>query len=121
MAELKRNRIELFKEMKDDEPVMESFLTSPFMPMSVILEANDMLAKHEGKELGTMKAQEMREFLDDMADFVAKRVYNNQFTKQDIFDRLHSPDAISELQQQIAFVALGIQSNETKKFLAKKR
>ena len=121
MADLKRNRIELFKEMDGDTPKMESFLTSPFLPMSVILEANDMLAKHEGKIFTEMKSEEMKEYIDDMADFVANRVYNKQFTKQDLFDRLHSPDAIGELQSQIGFVALGIQSNETKKFLAKKR
>lgn len=121
MADLKRNRIELFREMDGDTPKMDSFLTSPFLPMSVILEANDMLAKHEGKVLATMKADELKEYIDDMADFVANRIYNKQFTKKELFDRLHSPDAIGELQSQIAFVALGVQSNETKKFLAKKR
>lgn len=121
MADLKRNRIELFKEMDGDTPKMESFLTSPFLPLSVILEANDMLAKYEGKVLATMKADELKEYIDDLADFVANRIYNKQFTKQDLYDRLHSPNAIEELNEQIGFVALGIQSNETKKFLAKKR
>lgn len=121
MADLKRNRIELFKEMDGDKPKMESFLTSPFMPLSVIFEANEMLAKHEGKVIETMKTEEMRAYIEDMADFVANRVYEKQFTKQDLFDRLHSPNAIFELQSQIAFVALGVQSNETKKFLEKNR
>ncbi|MFE5428168.1 phage tail assembly chaperone G [Peribacillus simplex] len=47
-------------------------------------------------------------------------MYNKQFTKEDLFNGLHAPDAIQTLQEQIIFVAQGRQNDETKKFLAKK-
>lgn len=53
-----------------------------------------------------------------MLDMVVD-IYNNQFTKDDLLDRLHAPDAVEELQQQIQFIAQGQMDEERKKQLAK--
>jgi hypothetical protein len=58
--------------------------------------------------------------IDKLIDFVANKIYNKQFTKEELFNGLHAPDAIETLQRQIMFVAQGQQTDETKKFLAKK-
>jgi hypothetical protein len=50
--------------------------------------------------------------IDQMLDMVVD-IYNNQFTKDDLLDRLHAPDAVEELQQQIQFIAQG-QMDEAK-------
>ena len=46
-------------------------------------------------------------------------IYNHQFSKDDLLDRLHAPDAVEELQQQIEFIAQGQMDEERKKQLAK--
>jgi hypothetical protein len=55
-----------------------------------------------------------------MIDFVATRIYNNQFTKEELFNGLHAPDASRVLYEQILFITQGAQSDETKKFLMSK-
>lgn len=42
MANLKRNMIELVKEVKEGEIVTEKYLTPVFIPFSVVYEAIDM-------------------------------------------------------------------------------
>ena len=53
-----------------------------------------------------------------MLDMVVD-IYNNQFTKDDLLDRLHAPDAVEELQGQIEFIAQGQMDEERKKELAR--
>ncbi|MCT2342638.1 MULTISPECIES: phage tail assembly chaperone G [Niallia] len=120
MANLKRHMIELVKEVKEGEIVTEQFLTPVFIPFSVVYEAIDMteeIAKSEKEKTSTSE----KELFDKLLDFVATRIYNNQFTKEQLFNGLHAPDAIQILQEQIMFVAEGRQNDETKKFLATKR
>lgn len=118
MANLKRNMIELVKNPEEvlngGEPELERFWTPAFIPFSIVREAIGLQVEteEEGKEL---------EIMDKLADFVANRIYNKQFTKDDIYNRLHAPNAIETLQEQILFVAQGHQTEETKNFLAKKR
>ncbi len=59
-----------------------------------------------------------RQLFDMMIDFVVS-VYENQFTRDDVLDRLHAPDATEELQSQIQFVAQGQMGDERKKELKK--
>lgn len=122
MAKLKRNTIELLKEMNGEEVVMQRYLTPPFIPLSVVYEAADLMEKYELKEKKNdqLTSQEVKEYLAEMSDFVANRIYNKQFTKEDLEERFHAPDAFNALQSQILFIAWGVQSDETKKFLEKK-
>ncbi|PWA08660.1 hypothetical protein DCC39_14575 [Pueribacillus theae] len=119
MANLKRNMIELIKNpeevIKGGEPEFDKYWTSPFIPLDVTLEAVDFAEKLENGEITGSES------ILEMADFVAQKIFNGQFTKDDIRQRLHAPDAIDELQSQIFFVARGEQSDATKKFLEKKR
>ena len=119
MANLKRNMIELVKEVKEGEIVTQKYLTPVFIPMSVVYEAIDMTEEIEKSE-GDKKAGSEKELLEKLMNFVAEKVYNKQFTKEELFNGLHAPDAIQTLQEQIIFVAQGRQTDETKKFLAEK-
>lgn len=114
MANLKRNMIELVKDVKEGEIVTEKYLTPVFLPMSVVYEALDL-----SDELASGQAKE-RDMIDKLLDFVANKVYKGQFTKEELINGLHAPDAIQSLQEQILFIAQGQQTDETKKFLAKK-
>lgn len=123
MANLKRNSISLFKEMKGEEVVTERFWTPPFLPMKAVYEAADMMDKFEKaeKEAGVLTSEAIRTSLEEMSEFVANRIYGGQFTKEDIAERFHAPGAYNALQEQIQFVAWGLQTDETKKFLARKK
>lgn len=125
MANLKRNMIELVTavvkgENEEEEKVeTKKYLTPVFIPLSVVYEAMDMMDTMIKAENTTDVSTE-REMIDTMLDFVATKVYGNQFTKDDLINGLHAPDAIQTLQDQVIFVAQGQQTNETKKFLEKK-
>ena len=106
--------IELVKEVKEGEIVTEKYLTPVFIPMSVVYEAMDLLEESE-KPDATEK-----DSLDKFMDFTVDKVYKNQFTKEELMNGLHAPDAIRTLQDQIAFIAQGQQTDATKEFLAKK-
>lgn len=112
MANLKRNMIELVKEVKGDEVITETYWTPPFIPMSVVYEAIDLLDENE--EIKTEKQR-----LDILTEFVAKNIYKDAFTKEQLQDGLHAPDAAQTLMEQVAFIAQGQQSDATKNFLAK--
>lgn len=113
MANLKRNMIELIKEVKEGEIVTQKYLTPVFIPFSIIYEALDMIEKIN-------KSKKEKDLLDKMIDFVATRIYNNQFTKEELFNGLHAPDASRILYEQILFITQGAQSDDTKKFLTSK-
>lgn len=115
MSNLKRNMIELVKEVKSGEVVTEKYWTPVFIPLSVVYEAIDL-----GAELEDGEKNSERELIDKLIDFVANKVYKGEFTKEDLINGLHAPEAIETLQQQIMFIAQGSQSNATKEFLAKK-
>ncbi|MCM3180244.1 phage tail assembly chaperone G [Cytobacillus horneckiae] len=119
MANLKRNMIELVKEVKAGEVVTEKYLTPVFIPFSVVYEAVDMVEEIDKSEKNKNSSSE-KELIDKLIDFVANKVYDKQFTKEQLFNGLHAPNAIETLQEQIMFVSQGRQNDETKKFLAKK-
>ncbi|MED3650606.1 phage tail assembly chaperone G [Heyndrickxia sporothermodurans] len=121
MANLKRNMIELVKEVKEGEVVTEKYLTPVFIPLSVVYEAIDIVEKIEKSLFSSeTNAKEERDLMDQLLDFVSSKLYGNQFSKDELFNGLHGPDAIETLQEQIVFIARGQQTDETKKFLAEK-
>ncbi|GIP63367.1 hypothetical protein J32TS6_19220 [Virgibacillus pantothenticus] len=122
MAKLKRNMIELVKNPEEvlsgGEPEFDKYWTSPFIPLDVTLEAVDFADEIENRDGEEEKESDL---ILKLANFVAEKIYNGQFTVEDIRKKLHAPDAIEELQSQIFFIARGQQSASTKEFLAKKR
>src|SRR5690606_2553911 len=102
MANLKRNSIELFKEVKEDEVITEKFWTPPFIPLKVVYEAADLMGKYEkiGPDSGELTSAEVRSSLEEMTEFVANRIYAGQFTKEELEERFHAPDAYGAMQEQ---------------------
>ena len=123
MANLKRNMIELVKNPeeanKGGEIETERFWTPVHIPLKVMYEALDLSEEMANIESGKSK-KSFRDAMDLMMDFIANKAYNGQFTKDDLVERLHAPDAINILQEQIGFIASGEQSGGTRDFLEKK-
>ncbi|MGR6342583.1 phage tail assembly chaperone G [Priestia megaterium] len=116
MANLKRNVIELVKEVTaDGEVITEKFLTPPFIPLSVVYQAMDLVEEAQKGETAE------REMFDRMIDFVVNDIYGKKFTKDELVNGLHAPDAVEVINDQVLFVSQGRQSDETKKFLENKR
>jgi hypothetical protein len=115
MAKLKRNVIEVVKEVKEGELISEKYLTPVFIPLSVVYEAIDLASELGGKN------QNEKDIIDKLLDFVANKVYKGQFTKEELFNGIHGPEASTMLWEQLLFVTQGMQTEETKNFLAKKR
>ena len=120
MANLKRNMIELIKNPEEvaqgAEVEIEKIWTPAFISLDVTYEAMDLMDKLEADEEMSGK-----EVLDLLLDFVGNKIYNGQVTVDDLRKRLHAPDAIKTLQEQVLFIAQGQQSDATKSFLEKKR
>ena len=115
MANLKKNLIVLVKEVKEGEILTETYYTPAFIPLSVVYQAIDL-----SKEMGKVTVDTEKEIIDKMVDFVAKDIYKNQFTKEDLINGLHAPDAIQTLREQVIFITRGQQTDEVKKLLEKK-
>lgn len=115
MANLKRNMIELVEEVKEGEIVTKKYLTPPFIPLSVVYEATDLMDEDLNKDVTE------KDMLDKLMIFVADKVYGGQFTRDDLFNKLHAPDGVSTLRDQVVFIGQGQQTDATKEFLAKKR
>lgn len=123
MANLKRNMIELVKNpeevAKGGEVELEKYWTAPFLPLTITYEAIDLMEEVEKAE--EEGSSGIKKQLDLMLDFVATKAYGGQFKKDDLSNRLHAPDAIATLTEQVTFIAQGQQSEKTKNFLANKK
>lgn len=116
----KRNFIKLAQlddngEVKLDtngNPKVETFITPTHISFRKIYDASDLM------DGGQDENKSSKEAMDEMLDMVVD-IYDKQFTKDDLLDRLHAPDAVEELQQQIGFIAEGQIDDERKKQLAK--
>lgn len=115
MANLKRSRINLVTEVKEGEIITKTFLTPPFLPMSIMYEGLDVAESIENDGLTE------REKMEKMTIFVADTLYKGQFTTEELVNGLHGPEAVDTLQEQLIFATNGYQSDDTKNFLAKKR
>jgi len=100
--------------VKGAEIELEKFWTPPFIPFSFTIQSVKMMEELEKKDMSELDQ------MDKLADLVTK-IYGNQFSKEDLYNRLHAPDAITELQSQVFFIARGEQTDETKKFLKEKK
>ena len=105
MAELKRNKIQLLKNVeeveKGGEPEFETYWTPPFIPWRKIREAMQLSSEMEKGNVNEL------EMMDKMADFVANDIYGGRFTKDDLFDRLHAPDGNNVIIKQVQFLSTG--------------
>lgn len=115
MSNLKRNYIKLInnpEKVQNDnaEPQFETFITPHFIPFRLIYSSMDALATADDPNTSESEA------LDELMNMVTE-IYNNQFNREDILDRLHSPDALEELRGQVEFVAQGKMEEERKKEL----
>lgn len=124
MANLKRSSIELVQNLEEvlegGEVELKKYWTPPFIPWRVAREATELRAELE--DLKDLTASKMElEMTDKLADFVANRIYQGQFSVDDLYDRLHSPDAVATIYQQIQFVSDGQQSQSKNVSQAKKR
>src|SRR5699024_3522262 len=90
----------------------DTFITPTQIPFRKIYDAADLM---DGASEENASAQEN---IDQMLDMVVD-IYNNQFTKDDLLDRLHAPDAVEELQGQNEFIAQGKIDEERKKKIAR--
>lgn len=106
--------IELITEVKEGELVTKKYLTPMFLPLSVVYEAIDLMA-----EMQNVNVNNEKEMIEKLLAFVADKAYGGQFTKDELFQGLHAPDAMRVLQDQVLFVARGDQNDDTKKYLAK--
>ena len=122
MANLKRNMIEFVKNidevLKGGEVEVERFWTPPFIPFAQVREALQLAAEVDAAEKDGLS--NLVEIVDKLTDFIVK-VYGNQFTKDDVYNRLHGPGGMQTLQENILFIAQGVESSSTKKFLAEKK
>lgn len=115
----KRNFIKLVQVDKKGNPALDAegnskydtFLTPMQIPFRMIYNAADLMDGASDEENSAQ--QNMDQMLDMVVD-----IYGKQFTKDDLLDRLHAPDAVAELQQQIEFIASGAMDDERKKQLA---
>lgn len=121
MANLKRNMIELVKnpdEAKNGAEIeVEKVWTPPFIPLDVTYEAMDLMEKIDEGE----QDMSSKELFDMMLEFVGNKIYAGKLSEDDLRKRLHAPDAVGALQDQILFIAQGQQTDGTKKFLEQKK
>lgn len=111
MANLKRNYIQLVKEVKKDgEVLFETFVTPHFIPFRLVYSSIDALAKADDPD--TTESEALHELMIMVCD-----IYDNQFSSDDLLDKLHSPNALEELRGQVEFVAQGKMDEERKKNL----
>lgn len=115
MSKNKRSAIQLVKEVKEGEVVTETYLSPLFIPLSVTYEALDLAKTIDDKDMGE------REKTEKLVHFIANTLYKKQFTVDELINGLHGPEALETLYEQLVFATNGYQSDETKKFLAKKR
>ena len=115
----KRNFIKLVQVDKKGNAVtdtegnakFDTFITPTQIPFRKIYDAADLMDGASDVE------KSEQENIDQMLDMVVD-IYNHQFTKDYLLDRLHAPDAVEELQQQIEFIAQGQMDEERQKKLA---
>lgn len=108
---MKRNFIKLAKGFNEEgEPKFQTFVTPGFIPFRLIYEASDVMSELENKS--------EKENMDTMLDMVTK-IYNNQFTKDELIDGLHSAEAVEEIKQQIEFISSGAMDDHRKEELGK--
>lgn len=123
MADLKRNLIELVmnpvEAAEGAEIEMKKYWTPAFIPLKVVYQATDLVAEIDDFNAGKIEMKEST-LIEKLAQFVADVIYKNQFTREELENGLHAPDAIISLQEQISFISQGRLSEAAKEFQARK-
>ena len=113
---MKRNFIKLIKNPKEvlngSEPLFNTYVSPAFVPYRKMYEAVEILDK---KSNGNDDVSDI-ELTDIMIGFICD-LYGDQFSKEELLDGLHAPEANEEIEAQINFFAKGAQSDEQKKEL----
>ncbi|HDA8247315.1 hypothetical protein A4U54_09785 [Staphylococcus aureus] len=112
MAKLKRNIIQLVEDPKANEIKLQTYLIPHFISFEIVYEAMDLIDDIED-ENSTMKP---REIADRLMDMVVK-IYDNQFAVKDLKERMHAPDGMNALREQVVFITQGQQTEETRNFI----
>lgn len=108
---MNKNFIKLVTGVKEDGTLeTKTYLTQGFIPFRLLYEATDIMGGLEEKS--EMEAMEV------MLDFVV-RIYDGQFTKDELLDGLESGKAVEEIQKQIEFIASGEVAKEKQAELKK--
>lgn len=76
----------------------EKTFYSKFSPAKNIFKAQKLFGKLEKEPENEM------EIIEEILDFIAKDVYNGEFTKDDVLEGLDSADFMEELQNQLMMV-----------------
>lgn len=128
-SKLKRNYIQLVEGENDKgEPILETYLTPHFISAELWYECIDVMdeleqmennQKNDDEENQKSMASMMKEQMDMLMDTVVK-IYGKQFTKKELRAKMHAPNMIEDLQNQVQFIAMGQQDEETKKFVESK-
>lgn len=104
----KRNFIELIKEVDTDGNIKNTkvYLTPAFIPFSKFTK--------KMKEVTDLENDTKRSEYEKLPEFFAivTDLYNNQFTVDEMLDGLHTPEAMAEVQNQIAFFSDGVVQKE---------
>lgn len=123
MSDLKRNLIELITNPEEvaggGEVETKKYWTPPFIPLKLLYQALDLVQEIDDFNSGKSKTKESK-LIEKMGDFVANDIYQKQFTREQLENGLHAPDAVANLQEQITFISQGRFSKAAKEFQARK-
>lgn len=111
MAKLKRNIIQLVEDPKANEIKLQTYLTPHFISFEIVYEAMDLIDDIED-ENSTMKPRNRWQI-----DGYGCKIYDNQFTVKDLKERMHAPDGMNALREQVIFITQGQQTEETRNFI----
>lgn len=87
----------------------KEFFQTPFIKGSVALEGLTI-----GKEMDSKGDNIEQSDIEKVASFVAKKVYNEEFTSDQLIDGLHAPKLFKEVMSQLASVLGDESGNATK-------
>lgn len=108
----KRNFIELIKEVNDKGEITKTkvYLTPVFIPFSKFTKKMKEVIELE-KDMKRSEYEKLPEFFAIISD-----LYSNQFTVDEMLDGLHTPEAMTEVRNQLEFFSDGIvqEENEAK-------
>jgi hypothetical protein len=115
MSNLKKHYI-LFTEVQENGELNTFPIFTPdFIPFKTVISATKLMGEIQKLEDGEKELQ----MLEKMIAFVADDIYQGKITREDIENKLHAPDALETLKEQIAFVSQGYQTKEAKEFVKK--
>lgn len=117
MSNLKQHYILFTTQNEKGEFETTPVFTPEFIPFKTVIAATKMAAEIQKADSSDAEMA----MLNKMIDFVANDIYNGKITREDIENKLHAPDALETLKEQIAFVSQGYQTKEQKEFVKKYR